>query len=146
MTDPLIAELRRDEGVKRSAYQDSLGLWTIGVGRLVDARKGAGLSDDEINYLLANDIARVAAGLDAALPWWRTLDPVRQRVLQNMAFNMGVDGLAAFKNTLAAIKAHNWDQAAAGMLTSKWATQVPARAQRLAKMMRTGVAPPLPPQ
>jgi lysozyme len=66
------------------------------------------------------------------------LDPVRARVLQNMAFNLGIDGLLGFKNTLSAVKAKNWAAASQGMLSSRWAEQVGARAQRLAKMMRTG--------
>jgi lysozyme len=134
----LIAELRRDEGVVRHAYQDSLGLWTIGVGRLIDARKGGGLSDDEIDYLLQNDIARVEVELDVAIGWWRSLDEVRQRVILNMAFNLGVPGLLNFQNTLAAVKARQWDRAAVGMLASRWAGQVHERANRLAHMMRTG--------
>lgn len=137
----LIAELRRDEGVVPYAYKDSLGYWTIGVGRLIDRRKGGRLSDDEIDYLLANDIRRVDAELDARLPWWRGLDPVRQRVLQNMAFNLGTAGLLGFKNTLAAVKAKRWSDAAAGMLASKWARQVGERAERLAHMMKTGDVP-----
>ena len=48
--------LEAEEGRKRSAYQDHLGYWTIGVGRLIDRRKGGGLSPDEIDYLLTNDI------------------------------------------------------------------------------------------
>lgn len=138
--DLLIAELRRDEGVVPHAYQDHLGYWTIGVGRLIDKRKGGRLTDEEVDYLLANDIARFAAELDEKLPWWRALDAVRQRVIQNMAFNLGVDGLLAFKNTLAAVKAGEWERAADGMLASKWARQVGNRALRLAKMMRTGEA------
>lgn len=139
--DILLAELRRDEGVIPHAYQDHLGFWTIGVGRLVDKRKGGRLSDDEIDYLLRNDVARFAAELDLKLSWWRTLDPVRQRVILNMAFNLGTAGLLGFKNTLAAVKAGQWDKAAAGMLASKWAKQVGKRAQRLAHMMRTGAVP-----
>lgn len=136
----LLAELRRDEGVVPHAYQDHLGYWTIGVGRLIDKRKGGRLSDEEIDYLLANDIARFKAGLDEHLPWWRGLDPVRQRVLVNMAFNLGINGLLGFKNTLAAVKAKRWIDASRGMLASKWADQVGLRAHRLAKMMRTGVS------
>lgn len=137
----LIAELRRDEGVVPHAYQDHLGYWTIGVGRLIDKRRGGRLSDDEIDYLLQNDIARFEAELDEALPWWRTLDPVRQRVILNMAFNLGVQGLLGFKNTLAAIQQKRWSDASKGMLASKWAKQVGLRADRLAKMIRTGIAP-----
>lgn len=143
MADPiLLAELRRDEGCIPNAYQDHLGFWTIGVGRLIDKRKGGKLSADEIDYLLANDVARIERELDKRLPWWRVLDPVRQRVLQNMAFQLGTAGLLAFKNTLKAIKAGAYDKAAAQMLDSKWAEKdTPERAQRLAKMMRTGEAP-----
>lgn len=139
MSDPLlIAELRRDEGVIPHAYQDHLGFWTVGVGRLIDKRKGGRLTDEEIDYLLANDIKRFATELDKRLPWWRGLDPVRQRVIQNMAFNLGVAGLLSFKNTLAAVKAGEWAKASAGMLNSKWAKQVGLRAVRLAHMMKHG--------
>lgn len=136
--DLLLAELRRDEGVRRSAYKCSEGYWTIGVGRLIDASKGGGLSDDEIDYLLANDIEKCKAQLDKALPWWRMLDDVRQRALINLAFNLGIAGLLTFKNTLAAIQAKKWDAASQGLLSSKYASQVGARAQRIAKMIRTG--------
>ncbi len=134
----MVAELRRDEGVVPSAYQDSLGWWTIGVGRLIDKRKGGKLSDDEIDYLLNNDIAKFSKLLDINIPWWRTLDDVRQRVLLNMAFNLGVAGLMGFKNTLAYVKSGDYTKAASNMLLSKWATQVKGRATRLSEMMRTG--------
>jgi lysozyme len=134
----MIAELRRDEGVERKPYTDSVGKLTIGVGRnLTDV----GLSDDEIDYLLHNDLKRVDADLDAHAAWWRTLDPVRQRVLRNLCFNMGWPRLAGFKNALGAMKAGKYATAANEMLDSTWARQVGARAQRLAAMMRTGRAP-----
>ncbi len=136
----LIKELERDEGRVPYAYQDSLGFWTIGIGRLIDKRRGGGLSNEEIDYLKLNDIARFKRELDAKLPWWRDLDPVRQRVVVNMAFNLGVGGLLTFRNTLAHVQAGRYDQAAAGMLASKWAKQVKGRADRLAQMMRTGEA------
>jgi lysozyme len=136
----MIAELRRDEGVVEHAYQDHLGYWTIGVGRLIDKRKGGKLSPDEIDYLLANDIKRFEGELDDKLPWWRDLDEVRQRVILNMAFNLGTDGLLSFRNTLAAVKAKDWERAAVGMAASKWASQVGNRAKRLVAMMRTGKA------
>ena len=141
MDDLLLSELRRDEGVVPHAYQDHLGYWTIGVGRLIDKRKGGRLTDEEIDYLLQNDVDRFKTELDARLSWWRTLDEVRQRVIVNMAFNLGVTGLLGFRNTLAHVKAKQWDKAAAGMLASKWAKQVGKRADRLAAMMRLGVAP-----
>ena len=132
------AQLRRDEGEKLSAYQDHLGYWTIGVGRLIDARKGGGLTREESAYLLQNDIMAKTTELNSKLSWVSTLDPVRHAVLVNMAFQMGVEGLLKFRNTLAMIKAGQYADAASGMLESLWAQQTPARAQRLSTQMRTG--------
>lgn len=84
-----------------------------------------------------NDIADTEAWLDRNLPWWRTLDPVRQRVLMNMAFNMQ-GRLLGFRNFLAAAQRADWNVAAAEMLDSLWARQVGDRAKRLASMMRSG--------
>lgn len=134
----LTEELRRDEGVVPFAYQDHLGYWTIGVGRLIDKRKGGGLSDAEIDFLLSNDIDRFEKQIIDALPWYSKLDDVRQRVLVNMAFNLGIAGLLGFKNTLAMIERGDYAGAAKGMLNSKWAGQVGERAKRLATMMETG--------
>ena len=69
-----IAQLRFHEGVRNHVYKDHLGIETIGVGRnLVDR----GLSDEEVDMLLANDIAIVEDELDKQLPWWRDLSPDR---------------------------------------------------------------------
>ncbi len=130
--------LEDDEGRVPYAYQDHLGFWTIGVGRLIDKRRGGGLSDDEIDYLLDNDIKRKSEALDARIPWWRSLNEARQAVLLSMAFQMGPDGLLGFKNTLAMVQRGDFDGAAEGMLQSKWATQTPERAKRLADMMKQG--------
>lgn len=132
--DKLISELIRDEGERLSAYQDSLGYWTIGVGRLIDKRKGGGISPEESRFLLTNDILKVEADLDRDTPWWRGLSEIRQRVIANMRFNLG-GGLNHFKNTLAAARDGRYADAAKGMLASKWAKQVGARANRLAFMM-----------
>lgn len=134
----LIKELRRDEGVVPFAYQDHLGYWTIGVGRLIDKKKGGRLRDSEIDFMLSNDIDDFKRQLIDALPWYGKLDGVRQRVLVNMAFNLGIAGLLGFKNTLAMIERGDYAGAAKGMLASKWASQVGDRAKRLAIMMETG--------
>ena len=139
MIEKLAAQLRRDEGVKATAYQDHMGFWTIGVGRLIDSRKpGAGLRPDEIDYLLRNDIEDRVQALTKALPWSDRLDEARRGVLINMAFQLGTAGLLGFKSTLALIAAGKYAEAAEQMLKSKWATQTPARAKRLAEQMKTG--------
>jgi lysozyme len=117
-------------------YLDTVGKTTIGVGRnLTDV----GISDVECNLLLENDVIRSIMWLDRHLPWWRSLDAVRQRVMINMVFNMG-GKLLTFANTLAAMQRGDYEAAANSMLASKWATQVGARAQRLASMVRTGAS------
>ena len=102
--------LEKDEGRVRHAYQDHLGFWTIGVGRLIDQRKGGGLSDDEIDLLLTNDIKRKTAEVAKALPWISGLNGARQAVLVGMAFQMGTEGLLKFKNTLAMVQAGDYEE------------------------------------
>ena len=133
-------QLTLDEGKKRTVYSDHLGFATIGVGRLVDSRKpGAGLRDVEIAFMLQNDINERISLLAHAYPWFMGLDEARQGVLVNMSFQLGMDGLAGFVNTLELIRTGAYDKAAAAMLKSKWATQTPERAARMAAQMRTGV-------
>ena len=137
----LIEQLRLHEGERRKPYRDTVGKLTVGIGRNLDDK---GLRRDEIEYLLANDIADSRADLDRYLPWWRGLDPVRQRVLIDMVFNMGAGspkggGLLSFVNTLSEIRRGNYGIAADMMLASKWSAQVGRRAVRLATMMRTGM-------
>ena len=131
--DVMRAELIRDEGLRLRLYKDTVGKITIGIGRNLD---DVGISKDEAYLMLDNDIQRTSDSLDKNLPWWKTLDEVRQRVILNMAYNLGINSLLGFKNTLAAIQAGRYNDAADGMLASKWATQVGARATRLADMMR----------
>lgn len=131
----LIEELKAHEGWRRQPYRDTVGKLSIGCGRNLD---DVGISDAEIQYLLASDILRAKAGLDRIAPWWKTLSAGRQRVLINMCFNLGADKLAGFRNTLAAIKAGDYVKAAAEMLDSRWATQVGSRATYLANIMRIG--------
>ena len=133
--DLITQELERDEGVRNKVYLDTRGIETIGVGRNLHDK---GLSDDECAYLLKNDIAECMACLDKNIPWWRDMSEARQRVLLNMRFNLGLNRLLGFVHTLVDMKARNYESAAAGMLGSVWATQVGARAIRLAKMMREG--------
>ncbi|MBN8173481.1 glycoside hydrolase family protein [Burkholderia multivorans] len=130
----LKAELTRDEGRRSRIYVDTVGKVSGGIGRNLTDK---GFRDNEIDLMYQNDIAETEAWLDRNLPWWRSLDPVRQRVMMNMAFNMQ-GKLLTFVNTLAAIKRGDYAAAADGMLASKWASQVGARATRLASMMRSG--------
>src|SRR3546814_3688223 len=106
--------LNREEGRIPHAYQDSLGYWTIGVGRLIDKRKGGRLTNVEIDMLLANDIADKIAEI-SDWPAWQAVkaDPVRATALLSMAFQMGAAGLAGFKNSLKLVEQKRWAEAAA---------------------------------
>lgn len=138
MTDKLINQLRRDEGEVLHAYQDHLGYWTIGVGILIDQRKGGGLLPEESEFILQNRVRKLREDVSKSLPWFNELSEPRQAVLLNMAFQMGLKGLLGFKNTLEEVRKGNYDKASEMMLLSKWATQTPERARRVAKQMLTG--------
>lgn len=129
--------LKLHEGVRSKPYMDTTGHVTIGVGRnLTDV----GLYPDEIEYLLTMDMNRCYWDCENQMTFFTSLDEVRQMVLMDMCFNLGISGLMKFKNTLRAVEEGRYDAAAKGMLQSKWATQVKGRAIRLSEMMRTGNA------
>ena len=133
--DRLIAQLKVHEGVRDKVYLDTEGIETIGVGRNL---RDKGLSEDEIDYLLQNDISEFKSGVQDTWSWWDNLDDVRQRVVVDMAFNMGLGGLSKFNKTLGHIENGEYEEAASEMLNSRWAEQVGRRANILSEMMRTG--------
>ncbi len=130
--------LIQEEGFCSYAYKDSEGFWTIGYGKLIDKR-GGGITEDEALVLLRNEIYRVTMKLYAVLPWINSLNDTRRVVLQAMAYQLGTQGLLKFKNTLAAVKRGDYAAAAQGMRNSLWYKQTPARAERMAKAMESGV-------
>lgn len=128
-------ELTRDEKEMLTLYKDTVGKYTIGVGRNLSDR---GINHEESQFMLDNDIKLVESDLNSKLPWWVNLTDNRQRVLANMCFNLGINRLLGFKNTLEFIKTGEYNKAADGMLQSLWAKQVGERATRLSNMMRQG--------
>ena len=130
-----VSQLRFHEGVRNQVYKDHLGIETIGVGRnLVDR----GLSDQEVDYLLQNDIKIVEEELDRSLPWWRDMSEVRQRALADLVFNMGLPRLHGFVKMLDGLQRRDYQTAADELLDSNYAKQVGARSIRVAEMIRTG--------
>ena len=134
----LLETLKRHEGVKYYVYKDHLGYETIGVGRCIKMGVGLGLTHDEVDYLLMNDVTRCIEELDAAFSWFKDLTEVRREAMINLCFNLGLTKLRTFKNALAAMAIHNYDKAAEEFLDSKWATQVGRRAIEVTNMIRTG--------
>ncbi len=143
MTTPfLIDDLKRDEGCRLAAYEDTVGVWTIGYGH-AHVEPGTIWTQDQCDAALAQDVAHAEGLLDANAPWWRSLTDARQDVMVNLCFNMGwgdgSHGLSSFKHTLSFIQEGDFPAAALGLLASKWAGQVGERANRLAEQMRTGI-------
>lgn len=134
------------EGRIPYAYQDSLKYWTIGVGHLVDERRGGRLPDHIIDALLDHDLEVTEKELDRALPWAKALDPVRRAVLIDMTFNLGIepfdgDGNRDWPIFVGQVRDGLYEDAAHNMLSTLWARQVGQRARRLAEMMRSGQWP-----
>lgn len=133
--DQFKADLRRDEGEKFKPYTDTVGKLTIGVGRNLTDR---GISQDESDYLLGNDIKLVISQLDANFLWWRQMTENRQRAFANFVFNVGIGTAKTFTNTLAFLKVGNYDRAAFGFANSLWAKQVKGRADRIIQAIKEG--------
>jgi len=144
------------EGLRLEVYQDTLGVNTIGVGRNLDDRGitqdeldwmdypsidcvySYGISEADAMYLAQNDVQIVEEELLAAHPCVEDLDAVRQLVLVDMAFNMGVPRLCKFKKMWNAIHEQKYDIVAKEMLDSRWANQVKSRSVKLANAMHNG--------
>lgn len=158
----LTAELIDHEGEKFRAYKDTATppCWSIGIGRNLDAKRGGsigislaetealkitrascllkGITREQSRALFRNDLDAVYHDLDHFAPWWRKMDPVRQRVIANMCFNLGIAKLLKFHDTLSAMQAGRYSEAATHMLDSLWAREVPRRAHYLADLMKLG--------
>ena len=151
-----IEELIKHEGLKLQVYKDTLGIDTIGIGRNLEDR---GISQEELDdldipnmdviyeygiteadavYLAQNDVQIVEEELLRAHPCVDRLDSVRQLILMDMAFNMGVPRLCKFKKMWNAIHEEKFDVAAKEMLDSRWANQVKSRSVKLANAMHNG--------
>ena len=151
-----IKKLITHEGLRLEVYKDSLGIDTIGIGRNLEDRgitkeeldwmdipnmaivHTMGITEADAMYLAENDVQIVEEELVRAHPCVNKLDAVRQLVLMDMAFNMGVPRLCKFKNMWNAIHEENYIAAAKEMLDSRWAIQVKSRSTKLANAMHNG--------
>ena len=123
------------EGLELKPYQCTADKLTIGVGRNIEDR---GITEDEARYLLKNDIKIVEDELLEKKPVVAGLDAVRQRVLVDMGFNLGIPTLMKFQNMWSAIEDEDFQTAADEAMDSRWAKQVGRRAERLCQAMATG--------
>ena len=134
----IIEMLRKHESVETHAYECSANKITVGVGRNIDKDGGIGLSNDEIDYLLANDIKRVNGELQRSFDWFNSLDQVRKDAMIDLCFNIGLPRMKGFKKALSAMDGVDYDTAATEFLDSRWAKQVGSRAVTITNMIRSG--------
>ena len=151
-----VNKLIAHEGLRLQVYKDTLGIDTIGIGRNLedrgitkeeldwmdipnmDAVYEYGITEADAMYLAKNDVQIVEEELVRAHPCVEELDAVRQLVLMDMAFNMGVPRLRKFQKMWNAVHEKKFDIAAKEMLDSRWAIQVKSRSTKLAHAMHHG--------
>ena len=134
MTSRLEEMLIRHEGKRNLPYECSAGKITIGVGRNLEDMP---LTDDEIMYLLRNDIARCETELNR-YPWFRMMDDARRDACINLVFNLGLTRFRQFKKMIKAFEDRDYERGADELLDSRYALQVGKRAEELAEIIRTG--------
>lgn len=142
--------LQIHEGLRLKPYYCTRGKQTIGVGRCLDTNPltkeeekvvgdwKKGITKNAAFFLLRNDIKRVKAECARKIAFWHNLDDERQYALLDMTFQMGINGVLAFKNMLTALAGGYYKTASRECLNSKYAAQTPERAQRIANLIETG--------
>ncbi len=130
-----VDRVKKHEGLRLKPYRCTQGKLTIGYGRNIEDN---GITEAEASFLLENDLRRCWYECTAAFDWFDKLDKLRQGVIAELCFNMGLGKLKEFKNMLSALKQGNYELAAREMLDSLWARQVGQRAETLADIMKKG--------
>lgn len=123
------------EGLRLKAYQDPLGVWSIGYGtNLQELTIDRGLA----TRWLASKLAESERECER-FPWYAGLSPKRQRALVELTYNLGMPRLTGFTKMLQAMSERKYDDAARELLNSKWASQVGTRrSTRIAELIRNG--------
>ena len=139
----LIHDVSQAEGVRLTAYKDTLGNWTAGVGHLLPTGKdytGFTITQEQCDEWLNQDLTHWG-DFAKTLPEWPSLDTAcRQNAVIELCFNMGRRWLG-FVNARGAMQRQDWQTAHDQMLSSGWAAQVHGRATRLASYILTGQYP-----
>lgn len=140
MTPKGLARLKLDEGLRLTAYRDTVGVWTIGYGCTGKGiGPGVAWSQDHAEVEFGQRVKAFEAALADDLPWFAALDPVRRDVLTNIAFNVGIEALEHWRTTLGHIRDGLYQSAARDLRTEgRWDEQVGDRAERLAHAMEAG--------
>lgn len=126
--------IKRHEGCRFEPYKDSEGILTAGYGRNLEA---VPFSQDEVDLMFANDLDR-AWTQAAQIPSFHYLNEVRQGVVVEMIFQLGLNGTMRFKKFWAAVDKSDWGLARHEMMDSKWSKQTPSRAKELSEIFFKG--------
>ncbi len=136
------SELRRDEGYRIWPYWDTRGNRTWGIGHNLTAspmcQAAADLLGQAIQAQFNADIGAVNEAL-ATLAWTANLSPPRFIALQNMCFNLGGPTFKTFTTFLGHMESGEYTAAAQDLRTTLVYKQLPARYERLATQIETGV-------
>lgn len=135
LTDELVEEIKREEGFMPVVYLDSKGKKTIGYGTLLED----GISEAEAELLLRHRLGLMERELENSNVGevYKNLKPLAKRAVLNMAYNMGVPSLLGFRKMWAALAEGDYAEAAAEALDSKYAKDLPKRANRVAESIRS---------
>ena len=130
--------LMGEEGFRGTPYLDQFGNMTIGYGWAVNKRPMSEELGQIILEYQINEVEKDVLALNSIASWYLLLSPVRQSVILDLAFNMGLNGFLGFKNMIAKSQAGDFAGASDEMLNSAWAKQVPNRAKALSDLFRNG--------
>lgn len=141
ITQRIIDLIKSHEGCRLTIYEDSRGFPTIGYGHKILPGEdfSAGMTQQEADVLLASDLSDLEESAMDAVAQYMALNEVRQGVVLDMLFNLGLAGFSAFKRLIAALNASDFVTAANEMTNSAWYSQVKSRAIDDVNLMRRGV-------
>jgi lysozyme len=139
MSDRILADLERDEGYRAHSYRDTENIWSLGIGRNLEANPLTGdewkqlLDAGEIavsislagsRRLVRNALPVIAVQCATTFAWWVALHEPRREVISNLVFNLGLKKLLGFREMLKAMAAGDYDRAAEELQDSRWFKQV----------------------
>lgn len=132
ITEALVEQIAKHEGLRLKPYLDTVGVWTVGYGHNLNEP----ITEADARQILLSDIKKAIDGCIHAYPWFMELTQARQYAMIDLAFNMGIPRLNGFKKFLAAMELGNYDEAAYHLTDSLWAKQVKVRSLEVANMIR----------
>jgi len=137
--DTIVENLKKHEGFRAHVYKCSAipPAWTIGYGRNVDEdRGGLGITEEEADYLLRNDVGRSVQELRNNFKWFDESESSVQSCLVELCFWIGLTRLKRFRRMILALAKQDRELASEELQDSLLFKQVPGRTQILADRMR----------